>query len=62
MSIEQTVLEKLRALPSRPAPAEVIPTLVERIVRDFEPVKVILCGSQAHGEARWDSAQRGGID
>ena len=38
-----------------PASAEVIPALVARIVRDFEPVKIILFGSQARGEARWDS-------
>jgi predicted nucleotidyltransferase len=55
MSIEQTVPEKLRTLPRRPAPAEVIPTMVERIVREFEPVQIILFGSQARGEARWDS-------
>jgi predicted nucleotidyltransferase len=53
MSIEQTGLEKLRA--PRPAPAELIPTMVERIVREFEPVQIILFGSQARGEARWDS-------
>ena len=55
MSIEQTGLEKLRALVPHPAPAEVIPTMVERIVREFEPVQIILFGSQARGEARWDS-------
>jgi hypothetical protein len=42
MSIERTVLEKLRALPPHPAPAELIPTMVERIVRAFEPVQIIL--------------------
>src|SRR5947209_17491732 len=41
--------------PPCPTLAEVIPTLVERIVRDFEPVKIILFGSHARGEARWDS-------
>jgi uncharacterized protein len=55
MSIEQTVLEKRRAPRPRPAPAEVIPTMVERIVREFEPVQILLFGSQARGEARWDS-------
>jgi uncharacterized protein len=55
MSIEQTVLEKLRALAPRPASAEVIPTMVERIVHEFEPVQIILFGSQARGEARGDS-------
>ncbi len=29
--------------------------MVERIVRDFEPVKIILFGSQARGDAQWDS-------
>jgi predicted nucleotidyltransferase len=55
MSIERTVLEKLRALPPRPGSVEVIPTQVERIVREFEAVQIILFGSQARGEARWDS-------
>ena len=55
MSIEQTVLEKLRALASHPGLAELIPTMIERIVREFEPVQIILFGSQARGEARWDS-------
>src|SRR5438067_9113371 len=41
--------------PPCPTSAEVIPALVERIVRDFEPVQIILFGSQARGEARWDS-------
>ena len=51
MSIERTVLEKPRALLPRPGSVEVIPTLVERIMREFEPVQIILLGSQA----RWDS-------
>jgi uncharacterized protein len=55
MSIERPVLEKLRVLPPHPAPAELIPTMVERIVRAFEPVQIILFGSRARGEARWDS-------
>jgi predicted nucleotidyltransferase len=55
MGIEQTGLEKLRALVPHPAPSEVIPTIVERIVREFEPVQIILFGSQARGEVRWDS-------
>ncbi len=43
---------------TRPAftPAAIaIPIMVERIVRDFEPVKIILFGSQARGDAQWDS-------
>jgi predicted nucleotidyltransferase len=32
-----------------------IPAMVERIVRDFEPVQVVLFGSQARGDAQWDS-------
>jgi predicted nucleotidyltransferase len=55
VSIEQTVLETLRAMAPHPAPAELIPTMVERIVRAFEPLQIILFGSQARGEARWDS-------
>jgi uncharacterized protein len=55
MSIEQTGLEKLCAPAPRLASGEVIPTMVERIVREFEPVQIILFGSQARGEARWDS-------
>src|SRR5213082_723679 len=41
--------------PPCPTSAEFIPALVDRIVRDFEPVQIILFGSQARGEARWDS-------
>jgi len=32
-----------------------IPSIVERIVEAFNPVQVILFGSQARGDARWDS-------
>src|SRR5438067_10620675 len=32
-----------------------IPIVVERIVRDFHPLQIILFGSQARGEARPDS-------
>jgi len=35
--------------------AEWIPIVVERIVRDFHPLQIILFGSQARGEARPDS-------
>jgi hypothetical protein len=38
MRIEQPVLEQLHALAPHPASAELIPTMVERIVREFEPV------------------------
>ena len=34
---------------------EAIPLMVERIVRDFAPVKIILFGSQARGDTQWDS-------
>jgi predicted nucleotidyltransferase len=30
---------------------ELIPTIAERIVRQFEPLRIILFGSQARGEA-----------
>lgn len=32
-----------------------VPRAVERIVGQFDPVRVILFGSQSRGEARWDS-------
>ena len=35
--------------------AEWIPIVVERIVRQFQPLQIILFGSQARGEARPDS-------
>lgn len=35
--------------------ATVIPAMVERLVREFEPRRVILFGSYARGEARWGS-------
>ncbi len=31
--------------------AEMIPTITERIVRDFDPIRVILFGSHARGDA-----------
>ena len=36
-------------------PADLIPEMTERIVRDFHPLRVILFGSYARGEARPDS-------
>ncbi len=39
----------------RSSAAALIPAMVERIVRDFEPVQVVLFGSQARGDAQWDS-------
>jgi predicted nucleotidyltransferase len=32
-----------------------LPTIIERIVRGFDPVRIILFGSYARGEARADS-------
>ena len=32
-----------------------LPVIVDRIVRDFQPLQIILFGSQARGDARWDS-------
>gem|GEM_PF-3876079 len=32
--------------------AKWIPTMVERIVREFQPLKIILFGSQARGDTR----------
>lgn len=34
---------------------EVIPVMTDRIVRAFQPLRVILFGSQARGDARADS-------
>ena len=36
-------------------PVELLPEMVDRIVRKFDPVQVILFGSQARGDARPDS-------
>ncbi len=44
-----------RTRPSFTPAADAIPIMVERIVRDFEPVTIILFGSQARGDAQWDS-------
>ncbi len=33
----------------------VISEMVERLVREFDPLKIVLFGSHARGEARWDS-------
>lgn len=32
-----------------------IPLIVDRIVRGFQPLAIVLFGSQARGESRWDS-------
>ena len=32
-----------------------LPAVIERIVRQFDPVRIILFGSHARGDARWDS-------
>ena len=32
-----------------------LPEIVDRIVRQFHPLKIIIFGSWARGEARWDS-------
>lgn len=32
-----------------------VPVAVERLVEHFDPVRILLFGSQARGEARWDS-------
>jgi predicted nucleotidyltransferase len=37
------------------AAARWLPVIVDRIVRDFQPLQIILFGSQARGDARWDS-------
>lgn len=36
-------------------PADCIKVMAERIVRDYDPVKIILFGSHARGEARPES-------
>ncbi|HEY4579398.1 MAG TPA: nucleotidyltransferase domain-containing protein [Candidatus Acidoferrales bacterium] len=38
-----------------PPPADWLPVIIERIVRRFAPVRIILFGSHARGEARPDS-------
>lgn len=37
------------------AAARWLPVIIDRIVRDFQPLQIILLGSQARGDARWDS-------
>ena len=32
-----------------------VPAAVERVVAEFDPVRIVLFGSQARGEERWDS-------
>ena len=36
-------------------PADVIQTMTDRIVRDFQPLRIILFGSHARGDARPES-------
>jgi len=33
----------------------VISEMIERLVREFDPLKIVLFGSHARGDARWDS-------
>lgn len=35
--------------------AEWLPVIVDRLVKEFRPLRIILFGSQARGDARWDS-------
>lgn len=35
--------------------AEWLPVIVDRLVRQFQPLRIILFGSQARGTVRWDS-------
>ena len=37
------------------SPVDYLPLIIERIVQRFNPVRIILFGSHARGEARWDS-------
>lgn len=34
---------------------ECIDRMADKLVREFDPLKIILFGSQARGDARWDS-------
>ncbi len=43
------------AVPTRPPMDVLIPAMVERIVNDFQPIRIVLFGSRARGDARWDS-------
>ena len=36
-------------------PVELLPEMIDRIVRGFDPLQIILFGSQARGDARPDS-------
>ena len=36
-------------------PRDWLPIVIERIVRRFDPVRIILCGSHARGEERPDT-------
>ena len=46
---------RLNSQTSAPAPVDWLPIIVERIVRRFDPVRIILFGSRASGKARPDS-------
>jgi predicted nucleotidyltransferase len=45
----------VEGLATSPAARRWLPTIVERIVIAFDPVRIVLFGSQAKGQARWDS-------
>jgi uncharacterized protein len=48
-----TLNSPARNLPG--SPVDYLPLIIERIVQRFNPVRIILFGSHARGEARWDS-------
>jgi len=37
------------------ATESVISEMIDRLVREFDPLKIVLFGSHARGDARWDS-------
>ncbi len=43
------------AAPARTSSADWLPVIVERLVRQFQPLRIVLFGSHARGDARPDS-------
>ena len=49
------MMEPMAATPPPLVTREALRSFTQRLVEHFAPQKVILFGSQARGEARWDS-------
>lgn len=55
LTARRKALQNLRRAAPGSRAATWVPAAVERVVHRFDPVRIVLFGSQARGESRWDS-------